>query len=138
MGIWFRLIWALCFAWSSTACGMFLPAGDVAQQTIGSLMHPPVRTSDTGRGGIDPSERSGVSVLVKEPSAVLPAMPADAFFGFSTLHLSQNRDGSISVYSDGRSVSLLGGLDPALVDPAVLHFLFPSCDVPVTPAGISY
>jgi hypothetical protein len=64
-------------------------------------------------------------------------MPAGAFSGPSTLQLSKKGDGSISVLSDGRSVSLLRGLDPALVNPAVLPFLFPSCDVPVPPVRVS-
>ena len=68
-----------------------------------------------------------------ESSPLLTALPAGDFFGSSTLRLSKNDDGSISLLSDGRSVSLLHGLDPALVNPAVRPFLFPSCDVPLLP-----
>lgn len=133
MGIRFRLAWVLCFAWSFTACGIF-PVGDDAHQTIGSFARSPVRTSDAGPVVIDSGQRFGV----KESSAVLTAMPVGVFLGSSTLRLSQNGDGSIAVRSAGRSLSLLRGLDPALVNSAVLPFLFPSCDVPVTPAGVSH
>jgi hypothetical protein len=67
---------------------------------------------------------------MNESSPLLTALPSGAFVGSSTLRLSQNGDGSISVLSDGGSISLLRGLDPALVNPAVRPYLFPSCDVP--------
>jgi hypothetical protein len=137
MGIWFRLACAFPLVWSLTACAA-LPTGVVVHQTNLSLTSSPIRASDAGPVVINSSERSGVPVSFHEPSMVLTAMPAAAFFGSSTLHLSQNGDGSISVLSDGRPVSLLRGLDPALVNPAVLPFLFPSCDVPVSPVGVSH
>jgi hypothetical protein len=137
MGIWFRLAYACSLAGSFTACGMF-PVGDVAHQTFPSLTSSPIRASDVGPVAIDSSERSSIPIpIINEPPPVLTAMPA-GFFGSSTLHLSKNGDGSISVLSDGRSVSLLRGLDPALVNPAVLPFLFPSCDVPVSPVNLSH
>ena len=136
MGIWFRLAWVVSLAWSLTACAA-LPTGVVVHQATLSLTSSPIRASDTGPVAIDSSERSAVLVSFHEPLPVLNAMPTDAFFGSSTLHLSKNGDGSISVLSDGRSVSLLRGLDPALVNPAVLPFIFPSCDVPILPAGVS-
>jgi len=136
MRIWLRLAWVLSLACFFAACARF-PVGDVAHQTIPSLAFSPVRTSDTGPLTIDSSDRSRIPVSFHEPSKVLTAMPAGAFFGSSSLHLSQNGDGSISVLSDGRSISLLQGLDPALVNPAVLPFLFPSCDVPVSLSGVS-
>jgi len=136
MGIWFRLACAFPIAWSLTACAA-LPTGVVVHQTTLFLTSSPIRASDAGPVASDSGERSAVPVSFHEPSAVLTAMPATAFFGSSTLHLSKNGDDSISVLSDGRSVSLLRGLDPALVNPAVLPFLFPSCDVPILPAGVS-
>ena len=51
----------------------------------------------------------------------------------SSLRLVQDDDGSILIHSDRRSGSLLQGLDPSLVDPAVRPFLFPSCDASVLP-----
>lgn len=105
MGFWFRLVWGLSLVWSLAACAGLSVVG-VAHQATPSFL--------------------------REPSTVLTARPTDTFFGSSTLRLSKNGDGSISVLSDGRSVSLLRGLDPALVNPAVRPFLFPSCDVPAT------
>lgn len=134
MGIWFRVAWVVSLTWSLTACAA-LSTGVVVHQTTLSLTSSPIRASDTGTLTIGSSERSAGSVSFHEPSPLLTAMPAGAFFGSSTLHLSKNGDGSISVLSDGRPVSLLRGLDPALVNPAVLPFIFPSCDVPVWPSG---
>ncbi|MEI8014832.1 MAG: hypothetical protein WCH20_08345 [Nitrospira sp.] len=105
MGLCSRVVLVLSLAWSLTACAGS-PVGDVARQTI--------------------------PVFLRAPSPVLSALPASDFFGSSTLRLSKNGDGSISVLSDGRSVFLLRGLDPALVNPAVRPFLFPSCDVPAS------
>ncbi len=51
----------------------------------------------------------------------------------SSLRLVQNDGGSILILSDRHSESLLQGLDPSLVHPAVRPFLFPSCDVSVLP-----
>jgi hypothetical protein len=136
MVIWCRWAWVLCLVWSPTACARF-PLVDVSHQTIPSPTHSPIRASDAGSATGDSRGRSPVPVSFHEPSTLLTARPADAFFGSSTLHLSKNEDGSISVLSDGRSVSLLSGLDPALVNPAVLPFLFPSCEVPAAPVGVS-
>mgnify|MGYP001588884881 CR=1 FL=1 len=132
MGIWFRLVWGLSLAWSFTACAR-LPLGDVPHQTIPSLTLSPIQGSDAGVVANNSSDRSGIPVSFRETSTLLTARPAADFFGSSTLRLSKNGDGSISVHSDGGSVSLLRGLDPALVNPAVRPFLFPSCDVPTSP-----
>lgn len=51
----------------------------------------------------------------------------------SSVHLNQDDAGSILLHSDRRSESLLQGLDPSLVHPAVRPFLFPSCDASVLP-----
>ena len=134
MGIWFRVACALPLVWSLMACAA-LPTGVVVHQTTLSLTSSPIRVSDTGPVAGHPSERFAVPVSFHEPSPILTAMPA-ATFGFSTLHLSKNGDGSISVVSDGRPISLLGGLDPTLVNPAMLPFLFPSCDSPVSPSKV--
>ena len=55
----------------------------------------------------------------------------------SSITLSANADGSISVHANGRSVSPLRGLDPSLVNPDLLPFLFPSCDVPSVLFGVT-
>lgn len=51
----------------------------------------------------------------------------------SSVRLVQDDGGSILIHSDPRSGSLLQGLDPSLVHPAVRPFLFPSCDAFVSP-----
>lgn len=51
----------------------------------------------------------------------------------SSLRLVQDDGGSILLHSDHHSESLLQGLDPSLVHPAVRPFLFPSCDASVLP-----
>jgi hypothetical protein len=127
LGIACRFVWVLCLAWSLTACARF-PVGDVSHQAIPSIGRLPILASDARLVVIDSSDRSAVSVSLHAPSTVLTAMSSGAFVESSHLHLSKNGDGSVSVHSDGRPVSLLRGLDPALVNPAVLPFLIPSCE----------
>jgi hypothetical protein len=124
MDIWCRLLLGLALAWSLTAC-----------QTFPSLALLPVRASAAGPLAGDSRDR--FAVPMDESSPILTALPAGDFSGSSTLRLSENDDGSISVLSDGRSVSLLSGLDPALVNPAVRPYLFPSCEVPAAAVGVS-
>ena len=112
MGLWRGMALFLSFMWSLTACTGF-----------------PV-----GTARIESSGRSAFPGALQESSMRLTAQPVSASFGSSTLRLSKNGGGSISIHSDGRSVSLLQGLDPTLVNPAVLPFLFPSCTVPVSSA----
>ena len=131
MGFWFRLVCGLSLVCSLTACAR-LPLGDIPHQTIPSLMLSPVRALGADSVAGDSSGRSSIPTYFHEPSTLLTARPAADFFGSSTLRLLKNGDGTISVLSDGGSVSLLRGLDPALVNPAVRPFLFPSCDVPAT------
>jgi hypothetical protein len=132
MGITIRLVLGLALAWSFTAC-TGLSVGNVAHQTFPALALSPTRASAVGLVAGDSRDRFAVPVPMDESSPLLTAMPPDVFFGSSTLRLSKNEDGSISVLSDDRSLSLLRGLDPALVNPAVRPFLFPSCEVPGLP-----
>jgi hypothetical protein len=127
MGFWFRLVLGLSLVWSLAACAR-LPLGDVPHQTIPSLALSPMRASTAGPLAGD--YRGRFAVPMNESSPLLTALPSGTFVGSSTLRLSKNGDGSISVLSDGGSISLLRGLDPALVNPAVRPYLFPSCDVP--------
>lgn len=130
MGMAVRLAMVLCLAGSLTACTTF-PVGDISHRTIPSLSLSPLGASDAGLVVNNSNDRPGGSASPNAPPTVLTAMPAGIFIASSMLHLSKNGDGSISVLSDGRSGSLLRGLDPALVNPAVLPFLFPSCDAPL-------
>ncbi|TKB71173.1 MAG: hypothetical protein E8D46_17550 [Nitrospira sp.] len=134
MGIWLRLVWGLSVVWSLTACAGF-PLGDVSHQTIHSLALSPMRASTVGPLAGDYRGRFAVPVPMDESSSLLTVLPTGDFFGSSTLRLSKNEDGSVSVLSDGRPGSLLRGLDPALVNPAVRPFLFPSCEVPANTLG---
>jgi hypothetical protein len=68
-------------------------------------------------------------------SSVFLRLPAGNELSASSITLSTNADGSVSVYTNGRSASPLRGLDPSLVNPDLLPFLFPSCDVPAVPVG---
>ena len=70
-------------------------------------------------------------------SSVFLALPAGSELSASLIRLSTNADGSVSVHTNGRSVSPLRGLDPSLVNPDLLPFLFPSCDVPAVLLGVT-
>ena len=59
--------------------------------------------------------------------------PVEAVWQVSSVRLVQDAGGSILILSDRRSGSLLQGLDPSLIQPAVRPFLFPSCDAFVLP-----
>lgn len=69
-----------------------------------------------------------------ERAVIISLLPAEINLSSSSIHLLEGGDGSIALRSAVPHDSLLRGLDPALVDPAVLPFLFPSCDVPVSSA----
>lgn len=136
MGRWFRLAWVLSLAVLFVSCAG-LPLGGLAHQTIPSFALSPIQAFDAGSAATDYRDQSAVPVSLTAPSIVLTAMSVGAFIGSSSLHLSQNEDGSISVLSNGRSDSLLRGLDPLLVNPDLLPFLFPSCDVPAVLLGVT-
>ncbi len=51
----------------------------------------------------------------------------------SSLRLVQDDGGATFLQSESRSGSMLEGLDPSLVHPAVRPFLFPSCDLSALP-----
>ncbi len=70
-------------------------------------------------------------------SSVFFALPAGSDVSSSSVRLSVNADGSVSVHANGGSVSPLRGLDPSLVNSDLLPFLFPSCDVPALPVDVA-
>lgn len=70
-------------------------------------------------------------------SSLFLPLPAGSDLSPSSVTLSENTDGSISVHAIGRSVSPLRSLDPSLVNPDLLPFLFPSCDVPAVPLDVT-
>lgn len=75
--------------------------------------------------------------LGTENSSLFLALPAGSDLSSSSVRLSTNADGSVSVHTNGRSGSPLRGLDPSLVNPDLLPFLFPSCDVPAVLLGVT-
>ena len=136
MGIWLSMAWILYLIGSITACAGS-SISKFAHQTIPSRVLSLPQTSVAGPVASDSSDRSAIPVSFHEPSMVLTAMPAVAFFSASSLYLSQNEDGSIAIHTNGGSVSTLRGLDPVLVNPDLLPFLFPSCDVPAVLLGVA-
>ena len=67
-----------------------------------------------------------------ESTNLLRSVTGAAWY-ISSVRLAQDDGGSILIHSDPRSGSLLQGLDPSLVHPAVRPFLFPSCEAFVLP-----
>jgi len=137
VAIGFRLLCMLILAASSTGClsiGIYeVPQGTVlplAAPSIASnvqaswLFHGEIPQPASGRYG------TGNSSVFLQP-------PAGSDVSSSSVRLSTNADGSVSVHAIGRSVSPLRGLDPSLVNPDLLPFLFPSCDVPAVLLGVT-
>ena len=126
MAIGFRIFCMLIFAASSIGClsvglhdaplGTALP---LASASIASnaqapwLSHGEIPQPAFGRPGAG-------------SSSVFLALPAGSELSASLIRLSTNADGSVSVHTNGRSVSPLRGLDPSLVNPDLLPFLFRS------------
>lgn len=135
MGIWLRLVWILCISWLFTSCAT-APRGDLDHQSSPFLARTPIRATDAWPLSGDSSKRSTVPIALTTPTTSPTVMFPGVFIGSSPLHFLKNGDGSISVLSTGHPVSPLRGLDPALVNPPVLPFLFPSCDVSVSPVRV--
>jgi len=100
----------------------------LASSSIAS--HPqrlPVSSESTGpfTPGLPDSGNSGLFMLQSPGNAWNPP----------SISLIRHLDGSLSVHSESRSVSPMQGLDPSLVNPDLLPFLFPSCDGPPVPVG---
>lgn len=134
MAIGSRILCLLILVASLTGC-LDVGARDVSQGAVLPLASPSLSFGAQvlpfdHDGGIPAT--SGVSD--GGSSSVFLLLPAGNELSASSIRLSKNGDGSVSVQSGGRPISLLRGLDPALVNPALLPFLFPSCDVPVLPA----
>lgn len=132
-----RALWFVLVTWMLTGC-MMLPTSTLPRATVLPLPSPSISSNTQvlsyshGAGNHSTSPFQGAG-----NSAASLVRHAEPVWSLSSISLSQNGDGSMSVHSAGRPVSLLRGLDPALVNPAVLPFLFPSCDVPVPPVGVS-
>ena len=137
MAMGFRILCMLILAASPIGClsvgihevpqGVALPlaAASIASNAQASwLSHGEVPQPAFGRPG------TGSSLLFL-------ALPAGSDLSSSSVTLSTNTDGSVSVHTNGRSGSPLRGLDPFLVNPDLLPFLFPSCDVPAVPLDVT-
>ena len=74
-------------------------------------------------------------VALGPPQDLLMRPVANQLAGAS-ISLEQRRNGTILVRTMNGFASPLRGLDPALVRPDLIPFLFPSCEVPFSPASI--
>lgn len=133
MAIDFRILWMLILVVSVTGC-LNVGVRDLPQGAVLPLGSPSLYS-----GARVFSFDHDVETLTSSRfpaagrSVGFSMFPSRNDFLPSPVRFSRNSDGSVSLHSEGRPVSLLHGLDPALVDPALLPFLFPSCDVPVLP-----
>lgn len=127
-----RAFWLQLFAWTLTGC-MTLPTSAVPRATVLPLSSPSI-SSNTQVHPVahEADSRSSFGLSGTGNSPLFLARPARNAWSSSPIGLSQNGDGSVSIRSDGRPVFLLRGLDPALVNPAVLPFLIPSCEAPLS------
>jgi hypothetical protein len=105
-----------------TGC-LQLDRQDVLPATVLDLVSSPVAIPVSSR---PLTEDAG------ESTSLLRSVTGTAWH-VSSLRLVQDDGGSILLHSDRRSGSLLQGLDPSLVHPAVRPFLFPSCDLSALP-----
>lgn len=69
------------------------------------------------------------SVVALGPSPDLHMRPVANNVAGASISLWQRHDGTTAVRTVSGSASLLHGLDPLQLDPSVLPFLFPSCNV---------
>lgn len=107
-----------------TACSL-LPPSAVPTSTLRPLLSTP---SDLVGPSAPITSQSASAFPVLRRGPIVPPTPAVQRSDAPPIGLRQNGDGSITLRSDVRSSSLLHGLDPSLIDPAVLPFLYPSCD----------
>lgn len=137
MAIGFRLLCMLILAASSTGClgvgfhdapyGTALPLAvpslasnaQASWLSHGEIPQPAPGRPDTGS------------------SSIFLPLPAGSDGLASSITLSTNADGSVSVHAIGRFVSPLRGLDTSLVNPDLLPFIFPSCDVSAVLLGVT-
>ena len=130
MAIGFRILCMLILAASSTGC-LSVGIHDAPQGTVIPFASPSIASNAQASWfsyGEIPQPAPGRPDTAN--SLLFLALPAGIDLSSSAVTLSANADGSISVHAIGRSVSPLRGLDPSLVNPDLLPFLFPSCDVP--------
>lgn len=137
MAIGFRLLCMLILAASSTGC-LNVGIHDPPQGTVIPFASPSIASNAQASWfsyGEIPQPTFG-HPGAGNSSLFLP-FPAGIDLSSSTVTLSTNADGSVSVHANGGSISLLRGLDPLLVNPDLLPFLFPSCDVPAVLLGVT-
>ena len=133
MAIIFRAVLALFMTCFLTGCrqpGTRATVFSLASSSISS--HPQgLSVSSEAIGpfalGLPDSGNSGLFMLQSPENAWTPP----------SISLVRHPDGSLSVHSESRFVSPMQGLDPSLVNPDLLPFLFPSCDGPPVPVGVA-
>ena len=137
MAIGFRLLCMLILAASSTGC-LSVGIHDAPQGRVLPLVVPSIASNAQASWfsyGEIPQPAPGHPDTTN--SLLFLALPAGIDISSSTVTLSKNADGSVSVHAIGRSDFPLRGLDPSLVNPDLLPFLFPSCDVPAVALGVA-
>jgi hypothetical protein len=133
VAIGFRILWMLILVVSFTGC-LNVGVRDLSSEAMLPLGSPSFASGSQVIPFIHDVETHTPSRFAAAGRSVGFSMfPSGKDFLPSLVRFSRNSDGSVSLHSEGRPLSLLHGLDPALVDPALLPFLFPSCDVPVQP-----
>lgn len=137
MAIGSRMLFMLILATSSTGC-LNVGAHDIQYGTSLPLAATSITSSSQALlfSQVAIVQLTSDNSVAGNSSLFLP-LPAGSGVSSSSVRLSVNADGSVSVHTNGRSVSLLHGLEPSLVNPALLPFLFPSCDVPAVPVGVA-
>lgn len=137
MAIGYRILCMLILAASFTGC-LSVGIHEVPQGTVLSLAAASL-ASNAQAPWLSHSE-------IPQPALGRPGsgnlslffpLPAGSDLLSSSVTLSASIDGSISIHAIGRSVSPLRGLDPSLVNPDLLPFLFPSCDVPAVALDVA-
>ena len=137
MAIGFRLLCMLILAASSTGC-LSVGIHDAPHGTALPLAVPSIASNAQASWfsyGEIPQPAPGRPDTAN--SLLFLALPAGSDVSSSSVTLSANADGSISVHANGRSVSPLQGLDPSLVNSHLLPFIFPSCDVPAVALDVA-
>lgn len=137
MAIGFRIFCMLTFAASSIGC-LSVGIHESPQGTVIPLaVHSIASSAQISWFSYRAITQSTLGHSGAGNSSLFLRRPAGNELSTASITLSTNTDGSVSVHANGRSGSPLRGLDPSLVNPDLLPFLFPSCDVPASPLGVT-
>lgn len=137
MAIGSRMLFMLILATSSTGC-LNVGAHDIRYGTSLPLAATSIASSSQALlfSQVAIVQLTSDNSVAGNSSLFLP-LPAGSGVSSSSVRLSVNADGSVSVHANGGSVSPLRGLDPSLVNSDLLPFIFPSCEVPAVLLGVT-